>query len=161
MSVSYYWLHFRTATAQTGLCFFCTDAIRCGQIISIGACATEFCWCGIETNKDCWMHSCRCLGDISSLNRNSLSQSASSCTGRCHSIQEAIQHWTLQICFLVYTSLFSIKSYVLELDTAQKVYFVNKGLFLGVFSASWFAYMGRYRDAIYCALINYTDDLRY
>ena len=56
------------------------------------------------------------------LNTNSLSQSASSCTGRCHSIREAIQHCMLQICFLAYTSLFSIKSSVLQLNTAQKVF---------------------------------------
>ena len=31
------------------------------------------------------------------------------------------------------SSSFSIKSNVLRLDTAQKVYSVNKGLFLGVF----------------------------
>jgi len=49
-------------------------------------------------------------------------------------------------------------------DTVQKVYSVNKGLFLGVFSLPWFAYMGRYRDATYRALINYAEifyDLRY
>ena len=38
----------------------------------------------------------------------------------------------------------SIKSNVLKLDTAQKVYSVNKRLFLGVFSSPWFTYMGRY-----------------
>ena len=59
--------------------------------------------------------------------------------GRCHSIRETIQHCVLQICFLACTSLFSIKSNVLKLDTAQKVYSVNKGLFLGVFSLPWFA----------------------
>jgi len=53
----------------------------------------------------------------------------------------------LQIYFLAYTSLFSIKSNVL--NQAKKVYSVNKGLFLGVFSLSWFAYMGGYRDVIY------------
>ena len=56
----------------------------------------------------------------------------------------------------------SIKS--IKLDTAQKVYCVNKGLFLGVFSLPWFAYMGRYQDAIYCAFVNYAEilyDLRY
>ena len=72
-----------------------------------------------------------------------------------YSIKEAIQHCTLQICFLAYTSLFSIKSNVLKLDTVQKVYSVNKGLFLGVFSSLWFVYMGRYRDTIYLALVNY------
>ena len=82
----------------------------------------------------------------------------SSYTGRCHSIREAIQHHTLQICFLAYTNLFSIKSNVLKLDTAQKVYSVNKGLFLGVFSLPCFTYMSRCRDAMYHALINY---LRY
>ena len=46
-------------------------------------------------------------------------------------------------------SLFSIKSNVLKLDTAQKVYSVNKGLFLGVFSSPWFACVGEYCNAIY------------
>ena len=63
-------------------------------------------------------------------NRHSLSQSASSYTGRCHSIREAIQQCALQIYFLAYTSLFSIKSNILKL---QKVYSLSKGLFLGVF----------------------------
>ena len=36
-----------------------------------------------------------------------------------------------RFCFLAYISLLSIKSNVLKLDTAQKVYYVNKGLFLG------------------------------
>ena len=70
----------------------------------------------------------------------------------------------IQICFLAYTSLFSIKSNVLKLDTAQKVYSVNKGLFLGVFSSPWFAYMGSYQDVIYRALVNYAEifyNLRY
>ena len=44
--------------------------------------------------------------------------------------REAIQHCKLQICLLACTSLFSIKCNVLKLDTAQKVYSVNKGLFL-------------------------------
>ena len=34
---------------------------------------------------------------------NSFGQPAS-CTGRCHSIREAIQHRVLQICFLAYTN---------------------------------------------------------
>ena len=29
------------------------------------ACATKFCWCGIEMHKVCWMHSCSCLSNIS------------------------------------------------------------------------------------------------
>ena len=41
----------------------------------------------------------------------------------------------------------SIMSDVNKLDTAQKVYSVNKGLFLGVLSSPWFVYMGRYRDS--------------
>ena len=52
----------------------------------------------------------------------------------------------LQIYFLAYTSLFSIKSNVLKLDTAQKVYSVNKGLFLGVLSLPWFVFVGGYHD---------------
>jgi len=59
---------------------------------------------------------------------------------------------------------FSTKCNVLKLDTAQKVYSVNKGLFLGVFSSPWFAYMGRYQDAIYRTLVNCAEifyDLRY
>ena len=55
----------------------------------------------------------------------------------------------LQIYFLAYTSLFSIKSNVLKLDTAKKIYSVDKGLFLGMLSLPWFAYVGRYHDAIY------------
>ena len=57
-----------------------------------------------------------------------------------------------------------IKSNVLKLRIAQKVYSVNKGLFVGVLSSPWFAYMGRYRLAIYCALVNFAEiffDLRY
>ena len=41
----------------------------------------------------------------------------------------------------------SIKSGVNKLDTAQKVYSVNKGLFLGMLSLPWFPYMGRYGDS--------------
>jgi len=83
------------------------------------------------------MHHVAVFATFSTLfsNRSSLSQSASSYTGRCHSIRGATQYHVLQICFLAYTSLFSIKSHVLKLDTAQKVYSVNKGLFLGVFSS--------------------------
>jgi len=58
----------------------------------------------------------------------------------------------------------SIKFNVLKLDTAQKVYSVNKGLFLGVLFSPWFAYLGRYRLAIYRALVNHAEiffDLRY
>ena len=51
----------------------------------------------------------------------------------------------------------SIKSNVLKLDAAQKVYSVNKGLFLGVLSSPWFAYMGKYQLAIYRALVNYAE----
>jgi len=53
---------------------------------------------------------------------------------------------------------------LLKLDKSQKAYSVNKGLFLGVFSLPCFAYMGRYRDAIYRALVNYAEifyDSRY
>ena len=50
-----------------------------------------------------------------------------------------------------------IKSNVLKLDIAQKVYSVNKGLFLGMLFSPWFAYMGRYRLAIYRALVNYAE----
>ena len=65
---------------------------------------------------------------------------------------------------MAYTNLFSIKSNVFKLDAAQKVYSVNKGLFLGVLSSPWFTYMGRNRLAIYRALIDYAEifyDLRY
>ena len=40
----------------------------------------------------------------------------------------------LQISFQAYTSLLAIKSNVLKLDTAQKVY--SAGLFIGVFLAT-------------------------
>jgi len=74
-------------------------------------------------------------------------------------IQEAIQHRALRICLLAYTSLFSIKSNVLKLGTAQKVYSVNKGLFLDVFSSPWFTCIhGQVpRDVIYRALVNYAE----
>ena len=71
-------------------------------------------------------------------NKSSRSQSASSYTGRCHSIREAMQHRALQICFLAYTSF---KSNVLKLHTAQKVCSVNTVLFLGVLSSPWFTYI--------------------
>jgi len=99
MSVSYYWLRFQSATAQTVPWLFCTDAICCGsENNQYWGVRYQICWCGIEKKKVCWMHSCSSLCDISNfflyLNRNSLSQSASSCPGRCHSIWEAIQHCT-------------------------------------------------------------------
>ena len=56
---------------------------------------------------------------------------------------------TIQFTFLAYTSLFSIKSNVLKLNTVQKVYSVNKILFLGMVSSPWFAYMSGYHDVIY------------
>jgi len=62
----------------------------------------------------------------------------------------------LQIHFPAYTSLVSIKYNVLKFDTAKKVYSVNKGLFLGVFSLPWFAYMGGYHDAIYHQIFYYS-----
>ena len=93
------------------------------------------------------MHSCNCLNDISNFifEHNSLSQAA---------LEGAIPygkpyHIALQIYFLAYTSLFSIKCNVLKLGTTKKVYSVSKGLFLGVFSLPWFVYVGGYRNAIY------------
>ena len=66
-------------------------------------------------------------------NSNSLGQSASSCFDQCHSIGEAIQHCTSES-FSGIHNFFPIKSDVSKLDTVQKAYSVNKGLFLGVFS---------------------------
>jgi len=64
----------------------------------------------------------------------------------------------------IHTSFFSIKSNVLKLDIQPKVYSVNKGLFLGVLSSPWFAYMGSYQLVIHRALVvNYAEifyDLR-
>ena len=65
----------------------------------------------------------------------------------------------LQIYFLAYTSLFSIKS---KLDTAQKAYSVNKGLFLGIFlHCGLHTWAGTKMRAI---MLNYAEifyDLRY
>ena len=60
----------------------------------------------------------------------------------------------------LFLSLFSIKSNLFKLDTALKVYSVNKGLFIGVLSSPWFAYVGRSRNwlAIYREIFY---DLRY
>ena len=56
---------------------------------------------------------CSCLCDISS--GTALASLLRAYTGRCHSVRETIQHHALKICFLAYTSLFSIKSNVLKL----------------------------------------------
>ena len=164
MSLSYNnWLHFQTATAQTGPCFFLYrfHLIWPKQSV-LGRALPSFAGVGKKkTSKICWMHSCSFLCNISNFIFK----------------QEQpyfFLHWlipyekpyniALQIYFLAHTSLFFIKSNVIKLDTSQKAYSVNKGFFLGVFSLPQFAYMGRYWDAIYCVLVNYVEvfyDLRY
>ena len=152
MSASYYRLRFWTATAQTGPFFFLywRHSMRL-TIISIGACATKFCWCGIEMNKVCWMHSCSSLCDIFRTGTALASLLLLTQTMPFH----RRSHITLHT-----SDLFSgIHKFVFH-----QVYYANKGLFLGLFSSPWFAYMGRYRDVIYCALVNYAEifyDLRY
>jgi len=58
MSASYYWLPFRTATAQTGPCFFLYRRHSMRLNNQYWGMRYQVIWCGIETNKVCWMHSC-------------------------------------------------------------------------------------------------------
>jgi len=95
------------------------------------------------------MHSHNCLDDISNFifEHNNLSRLL------LLALADAVPYKkpcniTFQIYFLAYTSLFSVKSNVLKLGTAKKVYSVNKGLFLGVF-LTMVRIRGWYHDAIY------------
>ena len=58
LSINYYWLRFRTATAQTGLCFF---LYRHHLMQLSNQYWGMHCWCRIETNKVFWMYLCSCM----------------------------------------------------------------------------------------------------
>ena len=78
---------------------FCTDAIAKQSVLG-NALPSLLVW-DRKRNKVCWMRSCSSLCDTVFLtlfsNRNTLSQSAFSCTHRCHSIRESIQHCTAHV----------------------------------------------------------------
>ena len=151
MSVSYYWLCFWTAAAQTEPCFF---LYRCHSM---------------QLNNQYWGHA---LTEFACTRYNGarfvkcihvtvfakfltlFSNTTALARLLLLALANAIQHkkpfnTTNQIYLLTYTSLFSIKSNVLKLDTVKKVYIVNKGLFLGVFSLPWFVYVDGYHNVIY------------
>ena len=123
-----------------------TDVIRCSLTSSIEGVCYQVCWHGTETNKVCWIHSCSCPWYFQ---LRFLTGTALYIASLLLTLADAIPYenpysTVLQFYFLAYTSLFSIKSNVLKLDTVQKVYSVNKGSLLGVVSSPWFVYMGRY-----------------
>ena len=130
MPVSYYWLRFQTAAAQTGLCFFLYRHHL--MWLNNRYWAARVCWSGIKKGKKfdkCFHVAVFVIFSTSFLNSNSLSQSASS---RCHSIWEAMQYHAV----LAYRSFFSIKSDVLNGIQPRSIFYeqriVSRCVFLDI-----------------------------
>jgi len=99
----YYWLLFQIATAQTGPCFFFVQTpFDTSKQFVLRVCAASLFWVLINTIM--YIDSCLCNIFNFLSNNNSLSQSASSWTGRCHFILEAIQavrqYWCVKFNFI-------------------------------------------------------------
>ena len=64
MSASYYWLCFWPATVQTWPCLFLYRRHSMWLNNQYWGMHYQVYWCGIKTNKVCWMHSCSSLCNI-------------------------------------------------------------------------------------------------